>query len=441
MTRGTIVVIDMVGFSNVARVLEESLDAHSVIGLSRQIQAFVDRALTQLPEEHVHRVVARTGDGVILLFEKAEDAHCFAFHIHVFASEHNVQRNESLAERRFRIGMATGDLSASRAQDGQVEYAGIIIANAVRLEGAGVAGEILVDRNTFSALSVDSKRLYGEEETVKGKRAETFIARRCRVKIPSQENKPVIVRPKFNWRTLSASGALAIATAPLKRIVLPAESKPSVLATPDKRKRFSLRGRLALGCLGLFVVVLSPFVAGIAIHLLTRNKPVVIPGAQAAVDLYRQKRFSAAFPALESACALDSGEACKDLGDLYKNGWGVGSDEARAFKLYFMACKTYQYVWSCTALGNFYEQGGSVPQDYQKAKDAYLAACPLSVRFDMDFSGGDARDREGCYQIAKLFQREHDDSKAREYFLLSCGPFHPDACDLGGEKHHWSVQF
>jgi tetratricopeptide (TPR) repeat protein/class 3 adenylate cyclase len=184
VVKGTVAVVDMAGYSDIAKLLEENLTAGAVAELNRQIQGFMNRSLSQLPNDHSYRVVSRPGDGIIVFFENAEDAHSFGFQVHVFAKEHNDQRTELIAERWFRIGIATGEVNMN-SLSGTPEYAGIAIANACRLESAAGKGEILADTNTFSALTEESKRLYGEEEMVKGKRAERFGARRCRVAVPS----------------------------------------------------------------------------------------------------------------------------------------------------------------------------------------------------------------------------------------------------------------
>jgi class 3 adenylate cyclase len=178
MLRKTVAVVDMVGYSSIARILEQNISAASVSELNKQIQSFITRALEQLPEAQTYIVVARTGDGIILLFDAVDAAHSFAANVHRFAREHNDLRTESTAQRWFRVGIATGDVSATANLAASDEYAGTTIANAVRLEAATEAGEVMMDEASFAELSPEFRPLYGLGETVKGKRDESFRVRR-----------------------------------------------------------------------------------------------------------------------------------------------------------------------------------------------------------------------------------------------------------------------
>jgi tetratricopeptide (TPR) repeat protein/class 3 adenylate cyclase len=208
--RGTVAVVDMVGYSDIAKLLEENLTAGAVAELNRQIQGFMNHSLSQLPNDHCYRIISRPGDGIIVFFENAEDAHSFGFRVHVFANEHNDQRSELIAERWFRVGIATGEVNMN-SLSGTPEYAGITIANACRLESAAGKGEILADSNTFSALTKESKRLYNAEEMVKGKRAERFRARRCRVAVPAESARITSHLTTDRRHFIAASGITLIA--------------------------------------------------------------------------------------------------------------------------------------------------------------------------------------------------------------------------------------
>jgi class 3 adenylate cyclase len=178
MLRKTVAVVDMVGYSSIARMLEQNISAASVSELNKQIQNFMTRALEQLPPAQAYTVVARTGDGIILLFDSVDAAHSFAASVHRFAKEHNDQRTESTAQRWFRVGIATGEVSATARTGTSDEYAGTTIANAVRLEAAAEAGEVMMDDVSFAELAPELRTLYGPEEIVKGKRDESFRVRR-----------------------------------------------------------------------------------------------------------------------------------------------------------------------------------------------------------------------------------------------------------------------
>ena len=205
--RRTVAVVDMVGYSSIARMLEENISAASVLELNTQIQTFMRRALTTLPDQRAYSVLTTTGDGIIVMFERAEDAHSFAHQVHLLVKEHNDQRSESSAQRWFRVGIATGELSANADAALAGDYAGTTIANAVRLESAAAGGEIVIDNASFLELSEDAKRLYGAEETVKGKRDERFRARRYRVTGRTRYVRKFAPPKLLTRRTLLGSGA------------------------------------------------------------------------------------------------------------------------------------------------------------------------------------------------------------------------------------------
>jgi class 3 adenylate cyclase len=175
----TVLELDLVGYSSVARMLEENNGAGAVAALNDQVQRFVDDGLraVQLPRDGT--VMATTGDGAILLFEKADQAHRFATALSVATKEHNASRTEASARRRFRVGAATGEIVLRPQPGGGHDMAGITIANAVRLEAAGRPGTLLIDLATHNALPSRLQALYGPEEEVAGKRDEKFRARRC----------------------------------------------------------------------------------------------------------------------------------------------------------------------------------------------------------------------------------------------------------------------
>ena len=227
MLRKTVAVVDMVGYSSIARLLEQNISAASVSELNKQIQAFMTRALELLPPAQAYTVVARTGDGIILLFDSVDAAHSFAASVHRFAKEHNDQRSESTAQRWFRVGIATGEVSVTPRAGASDEYAGTTIANAVRLEAAAEAGEVMMDDASFAELSPELRPLYGPEETVKGKREESFRVHRYVVTprvVPTNIGAaPASAAPASasSWRTAGAKLLLgAVYLLPLAGLIV-----------------------------------------------------------------------------------------------------------------------------------------------------------------------------------------------------------------------------
>ncbi|MEH1846940.1 MAG: hypothetical protein V7L25_18580 [Nostoc sp.] len=174
----TVVELDIVGYSDVARNLEAHLGVKVVAMLNDQIQGFVDVGLTAVGKTREQVVKASNGDNAVIVFEHAEDAHKFAQAVHNRTLEHNdnAPNNKLSAQRWFRIGAATGEL---HEENGNI--AGDVISRAYRLEAAGKPGDFIIDLATYDALSDRLKKEYSPEETVSGRRNESFQVRRCKM--------------------------------------------------------------------------------------------------------------------------------------------------------------------------------------------------------------------------------------------------------------------
>jgi class 3 adenylate cyclase len=181
MGQKTILELDLVGYSDVARNLEQQVGVEVVARFNDQIQGFVDDGLATIHSNRKDVVRATTGDGAILVFENAADAHAFAVAVLEAARTYNVQKSVPAAERWFRVGIASGDIHERDRATGGREIAGAVIANAVRLESAARPGQIVADSITYALLPKMLQALYGDEEIVEGKRKERFAARRYTV--------------------------------------------------------------------------------------------------------------------------------------------------------------------------------------------------------------------------------------------------------------------
>ncbi|NET36061.1 MAG: hypothetical protein F6K19_29215 [Cyanothece sp. SIO1E1] len=167
----TVVELDLVGYSDLVREIEESLGSKIVFELNDQIQNFVDSGLTKVGKTRENVVLATNGDNAILLFEDATDAHNFSKAVQEHTKHYNSQKATPSAERWFRIGCATGEVfERSR------EVTGFVIAKAYRLEAKTRPGGILIDDNTYNALPLEIQAEYGEVMEVPGKRNEKFKA-------------------------------------------------------------------------------------------------------------------------------------------------------------------------------------------------------------------------------------------------------------------------
>jgi class 3 adenylate cyclase len=177
----TVVVVDLVDYTRTVRILEQNTTSATTAGINRQIQGIIDLALKSVGAKRKESVIKTTGDGAILMFPDSEIAHRFAEALHAASADHNAGKTEPTAKRWFTSGAATGEIAGHTAPDGVVEYAGVAIADASRLQSQSGAGELVIDIVTFDSLPPDIRRRYGPEEQVPGKRDETYVVRRCRM--------------------------------------------------------------------------------------------------------------------------------------------------------------------------------------------------------------------------------------------------------------------
>jgi class 3 adenylate cyclase len=185
-----IVRADLSRYSDIARYLEQSLGAAAVATLDEQIQNLIRTAIGAVGL-HPEDVLLRTeGDSALLAFEQAETASRFAEALHRAAQDYNLGKTVDLAERHFRIGIDSGEivLEGQTTKAGETlgfRFAGITVAHAVRLESACDTGEVLIASKTWAKLPEPMLDLYGAEETVPGKRDETFRVHRRKVVDPA----------------------------------------------------------------------------------------------------------------------------------------------------------------------------------------------------------------------------------------------------------------
>jgi class 3 adenylate cyclase len=241
----TVVVVDLIGYSSIARSLEQNITAQAVAELNRQIQSFVDAGLAAVSGNRERNLMNTTGDGAILLFDSAEQAHRFGKRFHESAFEHSQQKTEESAKRWFRVGIATGEL-VSVDSNGAVEYAGTTIADAVRLEAASGPGEMLMDVPTWSRLPRAIQVFYGPEETVSGKRDEKFPARRYRVlpgspRVEKHEPSQATREPSWDKRREALKLMQALQTpGDLDKLIwlieIPVAQRPTQNVTLDQRR-------------------------------------------------------------------------------------------------------------------------------------------------------------------------------------------------------------
>jgi adenylate cyclase len=186
----TILEMDLVAYSDVARLLEENLNVEAVKIFQDQIQQFVDHGLTVV-ELHRDNIVIDTagGDNAILMFDDAATMHKFAEAVQTQTLVHNSARSIESAKRWFRMGAATGVVLVMPAER---RIFGSTISRAVRLEAAAEIGQLVVDVGTFDALPNELQKSYSSVDTILGKRDEHFAAHRCTlIDVPRIEHNVV----------------------------------------------------------------------------------------------------------------------------------------------------------------------------------------------------------------------------------------------------------
>ncbi|MDR3457081.1 MAG: hypothetical protein P4N60_06515 [Verrucomicrobiae bacterium] len=189
--------LDLVAYSDIARVLEENLDVQAVRTFQDQIQSFVDEALNRLQIQRNDVVFGTAGDNALLIFDDAATMHHFAKTVQELVVSHNRQKSVDSAKRWFRMGAATGLVLVIPEER---RIVGTTVARAVRLEAAAEKGELLVDYETFEALPDQLKAFYNAGEHVAGKRDEIFACRRCNF-VPAAakeelQKPPALTAPK-----------------------------------------------------------------------------------------------------------------------------------------------------------------------------------------------------------------------------------------------------
>src|SRR5580700_6513269 len=99
----TILEMDLVAYSDVARMLEENLNVAAVKEFQDQIQHFVDHGLTAVGLRRHDVVMATAGDNAILMFNDAATMHKFAQTVQENTLNYNNTRSIDLAKRWFRM--------------------------------------------------------------------------------------------------------------------------------------------------------------------------------------------------------------------------------------------------------------------------------------------------------------------------------------------------
>jgi formylglycine-generating enzyme required for sulfatase activity len=165
----TLVRLDAEKYSDLVRIIETATDAEITSALNRNIKKFSENALKNIGQNTGH-IIRIEGDGSLIRFDRADEAHKFAVALHHLTVRENLARPEQ-SKIWFRIGCATGEIDLN-TNDGYLN------AIAFRLEPKAQPGGILIDSQMYNELSPEAQKQYDTKEIIEGKRDEIFYARR-----------------------------------------------------------------------------------------------------------------------------------------------------------------------------------------------------------------------------------------------------------------------
>ncbi|MEK6638414.1 MAG: hypothetical protein AABY88_10060 [Pseudomonadota bacterium] len=176
--KSTAVLVDLVGYSDMSRLLEDSLGVQATLSLNQQVQRLIGDALSEAGGTAADNVVMTTGDGALLTFLAPDQALDFAASLHRCAARHNAGVTEPRAHRVFRVGISTGEIAVDPNTGSP---AGMAISRAARLEAKADPGGVLIDSESWNAVGGESKAAYHGPEDILGKRDEHFEAYRAQI--------------------------------------------------------------------------------------------------------------------------------------------------------------------------------------------------------------------------------------------------------------------
>jgi HEAT repeat protein len=128
-----------------------------------EISSLLKRSLFEIKIDSEKAIITKTGDGAILLFNSAVDAHKFAIALHLISKQNNESRSRNLKNRWFQIGASSGWLYRERREGKSCDISGHNIAKAIYLRNAAKPGEVLVDLETYNKFYSTYQVLYKEE--------------------------------------------------------------------------------------------------------------------------------------------------------------------------------------------------------------------------------------------------------------------------------------
>ncbi len=316
----TAVLVDLVGYSDMSQLLEDSLGVQATLSLNQQVQRLITDALADAGGTVVDNIFLTTGDGALLKFASVDPALVFATRLHERAAQHNIGVTEPRARRVFRVGIGTGEIAVDPDTGAP---AGMAISRAARLEAKADPGGVLIDGESWHAACDNLKSPYHGPEDISGKRDEHFSAWRAQIDPDGAANAAYWIDIQAAPTGTAPLGFMSATPAP------PAQSGPT-------RRQLMIGGGLGLAALGGGYAAWSGgFFGGTA----TANSIAVLPFKNLSGDpaqayfsdgLSEEVRATLARNALLKVAAPTSAEKFRDHNDDAK---AVGSQLGVAYLL------------------------------------------------------------------------------------------------------------
>ena len=188
----TVVAVDLAEYMKEARGRESEDGAEGVLWLNEELQEDIRRALREAGVNADEAYLIQTGDGVLCLLDRPEDAVRFAVKLHRARKMRTRLRTDEFA-RQFRIGIDRGEVAIREAiWIGKQSFraGGVVIGRTVRLEAKSKEGELLMSEECYRELpdqidcgevAVTKHSDFCAVETIEGKQYEKgfgILARR-----------------------------------------------------------------------------------------------------------------------------------------------------------------------------------------------------------------------------------------------------------------------
>jgi class 3 adenylate cyclase len=174
----TVIRCDYVGYQHAAKAIDNVLGSEGVMLFQRNIRESVLNVVRSIGLDHHHALLKAEGDCVWLRFSSADQGIAFIAEFEAADERETSGAGKRFAMRRFRLGAATGAISPDPLCDDRIDFAGLVMTIATRLEGAAEVGGALVDMATWEAASPASRCLLAKPEDVVTKHGIPMLAAR-----------------------------------------------------------------------------------------------------------------------------------------------------------------------------------------------------------------------------------------------------------------------